>query len=86
MYTLERTKKMKAIWGCMASGLFGLSVWCFLRGGAEPIFYGYMNEPLPSIVMVAAFLASVLSLVICLTIYALEKDVADHLRYLKHPE
>ncbi|MBR2934489.1 MAG: hypothetical protein IKB79_02790 [Oscillospiraceae bacterium] len=45
-----------------------------------------MNEPLPSIVMVAAFLASVLSLVICLTIYALEKDVADHLRYLKHPE
>lgn len=84
MYTLERTKKMKVIWGCLSSGFFGLSVWCFLLGGAEPVFYGYMNEPLPSIVMVAAFFASVLSLVVCLTIHALQKDMAEELKYLKN--
>ncbi len=86
MYTLERTKKMKTIWGCMAAGFFGLSVWNFLRGGAEPIFYGYMNRPLPTIVMVAAFFASLLSLVVCLTLNAIEKDAADHLSYLKNQE
>lgn len=83
MYTLERTKKMKVIWGCLAAGFFGLSVLCFMAGGAEPIFDGYMNEPLPSIVMVAAFFASVLSVVISLTLNAIEKDAADHLSYLK---
>lgn len=86
MYTLERTKKMKAIWGCMTAGFFGLSVCSFLRGGAWMIFDGHMDAPLASIVMIVAFFASILSLVICLTIHALEKDMADHLRYLKHQE
>lgn len=86
MYTLERTKKMKAIWGSMTAGFFCLSVWGFGAGGAEPIFDGYMNEPLPSIVMVVAFFASILSLTICLTLNAIEKDAADHLSYLKNRE
>lgn len=86
MYTLERTKKMKAIWGSLTAVFFGLSVWCFGAGGAEPIFYGYMNEPLPSIVMVTAFFSSILSLVICLTLNGIEKDAADHLSYLKRQD
>lgn len=86
MYTLERTKKMKTIWGCMAAGFFGLSVWNFMKGGGEPIFYGYMNRPLPTIVMVAAFFAALLCVGVCFTLHAIEKDAADHLSYLKHPE
>ena len=77
---------MKAIWGSLSAVFFGLSVWCFMAGGAEPIFDGYMNEPLPSIVMVAAFFAAILSLVISLTLHAIEKDAADHLSYLKQQQ
>jgi len=86
MYTLERTKKLKAIWGILAGLFFALSILGFMAGGAEPIFDGYMNEPLPSIAMVAAFFASILSLVICLTLHSIEKDAADHLSYLKRQD
>ena len=74
---------MKAIWGCLAAGFFGLSVLSFFKGGGELLFDGFMNEPLASIVMVVSFFASILSVVIAQTLDGIEKDAADHLSYLK---
>ena len=86
MYTLERTKKMKAIWGVLCAGFFGLSVLGFFKGGAWLLFEGHIDRPLASIVMVVAFFAAILSLVICLTLNGIEKDAADHLSYLKRQD
>jgi len=86
MYTLERTKKMKAIWGCIAAGFFGLSALSFFRGGAWLIFDGHMDRPLASIVMVVAFFAALLSVGMCFTLHTIEKDAADHLSYLKRQD
>lgn len=84
MYTLERMKKWKTVWGSMTSGFFCLSGWQFLRGGGQLIVEGYTNELLSSIVMVAAFFAAIISLLICLTIRALEKDMEEQLKFLKN--
>ena len=86
MYTLERTKKMKAIWGCLAAAFFGLSVLSFFKGGGWLILEGSMDEPLPSIVMVVSFFASILSVVIAQTLDGIEKDAKDHLSYLKRQD
>lgn len=83
MYTLERTKKMKAIWGCLAVGFLGLSALSFFNGGAWLILEGSMDEPLASVVMVVSFFASILSVVIAQTLDSIEKDAKDHLSYLK---
>lgn len=83
MYTLERTKKMKAVWGCLSVAFLGLSVLSFFNGGAWLILEGSMDEPLASIVMVVSFFASILSVLIASTLNGIEKDAADHLSYLK---
>ena len=84
MYTLERTKKWKVRWGIAAAVFFCLGVEGFVGGGHEIMKYGFMNEPFPSIVMVAAFFASALSLGVCLTIHALQKDLAEHFKSLRN--
>lgn len=84
MYTLERMKKWKIRWGIAAVVFFCLSLEGLVRGGYEIVEYGFMNEPLPSIVMLAAFFAGVISVLMCLTIHALQKDMEEQLKFLKN--
>ena len=83
MYVLERTKKWKVRWAIVAAVFFCLGVEGFVGGGYEIMEYGFMNEPFPSIVMVAAFFASVLSLGVFLTLHSLQKDLAEHFKSLR---
>ena len=84
MYKLERMKKWKIRWGIAAVVCFCLSLEGLVGGGYEIIEYGFMNEPLPSIVMVAAFFAGVISLLLCLSLHALQKDIAEQLKCLEN--
>ena len=84
MYTLERMKKWKIIWGIAAAVFFCLSLEGLVGGGHEIVEYGFMNEPLPSIVMIAAFFAGIISVLMCLTIHGLQKDISEQLKFLKN--
>ena len=70
--------------GNCGSCFFCLSLEGLVGGGYEIVEYGFMNEPLPSIVMVAAFFAGVISLLLCLTLHALQKDIAEQLKCLEN--
>lgn len=84
MHTLERTQKFKVIMIVFTFLFLALSVWGYMNGGYEIFKYGFMNEPLPSIVMIASFLASVILLLMSLTINALQKDITEELKILDY--
>lgn len=46
--------------------------------------YGFMNEPLPSITMVASFFAAIISSFIFLTLHAIQKDIAEQLKCMEN--
>ena len=77
MYEMDRTKKCRATAVILTLLFTALTVWGFCAGGCEIIEYGFMNEPLPSIVMVASFFAAVFSLFQCFLIRSVEKDMAE---------
>ncbi|MBO5019912.1 MAG: hypothetical protein J6D52_04525 [Clostridia bacterium] len=82
MYKLDRTRKHKIVFGIMAFVFFVLFVRGFMRGGAEIIIDGFMNEPLPSIVMVSSLFGSIICLICFFTLNALEKDIAEWLKII----
>ncbi|QNU66533.1 hypothetical protein EHE19_017015 [Ruminiclostridium herbifermentans] len=82
MYTLEQTRKIKIIIIVFIVIFFILAVWGYLRGGHELISYGFMNEPLASIVMVASFFSSIILILVGLAINALQKDIEIELKII----
>ena len=80
MYTMERTCKYRIVWGILSICFFAISIWGYCHGGNELLQYGFMNEPLQSIMMVASFFAAIISFLIFLTLHAIQKDIADQLK------
>ena len=66
--------------------LSGLSLWfsgvAWFRGGYQLILYGFMNEPLASILMVMFWGLTILFFVLGLVIRAISRDIREHLKYL----
>ena len=79
MYKLERTRKFQVLWGVLAFLFLVFSLWGFWKGGDEMLQSGFCNEPLPCIVMVAAFFGFLISLGLFFTLRALQKDIAEQL-------
>ena len=79
MYRLERTGKWKVLWGVLAVLFLVLSLWGYGYGGEELLQDGFLNEPLPCIVMIVSFFGFLISLALCLTLRAIQKDVAEQL-------
>ena len=86
MYKLERTRIGKIIFGMLASVFGILCLWCFAAGGSDLVFYGFTNTPLASLIMVASLFAAIICLAVCLTINALEKDIAEWLKILDNKQ
>ena len=82
MYKLDRTCEYKIIFGVLTFVFFVLFVRGFMSGGAEIIFDGFMNEPLPSIVMVSSLFCGIICLICFLVVNALEKDIAEWLKII----
>ena len=80
MYAMDRTRKCRAAAVVLTLLFAACTVWGFCAGGGEVIECGFMNEPLPTIVMVVSFFAAVISLFLCFLIRALEKDMAENLK------
>ena len=84
MYTLERTCKCKIVWGILAFCFLAISLWGLYYGGDELLRYGFINEPFPSITMVASFFAAIISFFIFLTLHAIQKDIAEQLKRMEN--
>lgn len=82
MYKLDRTRKYKIVFGILTLVFFVFLVRGFMRGGAEIIIDGFMNEPLPSIVMVSSLFSAIICLICFLVVNALEKDIAEWLEII----
>ena len=82
MFKLERTRRIRAVGIFVCVLLFALSVWGWAKGGSELLEHGFLNEPFPCIVMIAAAIGGVLALLFCLGLSALEKDVTEQLKCL----
>ena len=80
MYVMDRTRKCRTAAVALTLLFAACMVWGFCAGGGEVIECGFMNEPLPTIVMVVSFFAAVISLFLCFLIRALEKDMAENLK------
>ena len=65
MYAMDRTRKCRAAAVVLTLLFAACTVWGFCAGGGEVIECGFMNEPLPTIVMVVSFFAAVFSLFLC---------------------
>ena len=83
MYQLDRARKCKFTFGILAFVFLILCIVGYGNGGCELIEHGFMNEPLASIVMVVSLFCAVVCAVACITIHALEKDIAEWLRILE---
>ena len=83
MYRLERTRRMKLVFGVLALVFAVLVIVGYGYGGDELIHYGFMNEPLAAIGMVVSLVGAVVCLVAFLTVNALEKDIAEWLEILE---
>ena len=79
MYRLERTCKCKVLWGVLSVLFLLLSLWGYGYGGEELLHNGFLNEPLPCIVMVVSFFSFLISLGLFLTLRAIQKDIAEQL-------
>lgn len=82
MYTLDRVQKAKIVTICLCILSFVISIICYAKGGDELIQHGFMNEPLASILMIACFICGLILLLLCCVIHAVQKDMAEHLKYL----
>lgn len=82
MYKLDRTRKCKIIFCVLAIVFFVLSIRGFVAGGYEIIQYGFMNEPLSSIVMVSSLFCTIICLLCFFTVNALEKDITEWLKMI----
>ena len=82
MYRLDRTRKYKVVFGILTLVFFVLFIRGFMHGGAEIIIDDFMNEPLPSIVMVSSLFCSIICLICFFVVNALEKDIAEWLKII----
>lgn len=83
MYKLDRTRKMKIIFESLTVIFLVLFVRGFAGGGYEIIKYGFMNEPLASIMMVSSLFCAVICALGFFALNALEKDIAEWLEILE---
>jgi len=79
MFSLERTHRLRiaSIILCLLS--FAVGVYGWAAGGAEMLSHGFINEPLPCILMVACIGFAVIFLFLFLLIGAIEKDIKENL-------
>ena len=82
MYRLDRTRKCRIAFCVLATVFLVLSVCGYMGGGYEILEYGFMNEPLPSIVMVSSFFCAFICFASVLGLNALEKDIAEWLKII----
>ncbi|MBR4030409.1 MAG: hypothetical protein IKJ06_03330 [Clostridia bacterium] len=82
MYKLDRTRRGKIVFGVLALVFFALFFIGYRGGGYEIIMYGFMNEPLSSIVMVSSLFCAVICMVCFFVVNALEKDIVEWLKIL----
>lgn len=83
MYKLDRARRVKIVLGVLTLVFFALFLLGYGGGGYEIIMYGFMNEPLFSIVMVSSLFCAVVCLVGFFVVNALEKDIAEWLGILE---
>ena len=83
MYRLERAHKCKITFGVLAVVFFLCCILGYMSGGDELIQYGFMNTPLASIIMVVSLFAAIICFTACLTVNAMEKDIAEWLEILE---
>ena len=81
MYKLDRTRKVKIVFGVLTVIFFVLFLLGYAAGGYE-LIDGFMNEPLYAIVMVSSLFSAVVCLVGFFVVNALEKDIAEWLGIL----
>lgn len=79
MYRMDRTRKCKVAFGISALIFFVMCILGYGFGGKDLLEYGWMNDPLAGIVMVAAFFCTVICTIAFFTVHALEKDIAEWL-------
>ena len=83
MYQLERTRKWKRIFCALTVLFFFLSFLGYIAGGYELVAYGFItNAPLVCVIMVISLFSAIICLAVCLTINAIEKDIAEWLEIL----
>ncbi len=82
MYLLERTQKIKIVIALLSVVSFILSIVGFLGGGAEFFKHGFMNNPFFVMIMVTFFAVGIVFTILCLTVNAIQKDIAEQLKYL----
>lgn len=82
MYKLERVRRVKIVSGILSFVFFVLFLLGYHGGGYEIIIDGFMNEPLPSIIMVSSLFSTVVCLICFFVVNALEKDISDWLKIL----
>lgn len=83
MYKLDRVRRCKIVFGILALVFFALFLLGYCGGGDETIMYGFMNEPLFSIIMISSLFCAVVCLVGFFAVNALEKDIAEWLGILE---
>ena len=81
MYRLDRTRKVKIVFGVLTGIFFALFLLGYAGGGYE-LIDGFMNEPLYAIVMVSSLFSAVVCLAGFFVVNALEKDIAEWLGIL----
>lgn len=83
MYKLDRAHKVKIVLGVLTLVFFALFLLGYWGGGDETIIYGFINEPLCSIVMISSLFSAIVCLVGFFVVNALEKDIAEWLEILE---
>lgn len=80
MYRLDRTKKCRfaALFLAFVSAV--LTVVGYARGGGELLGYGFMNDALEAILMIAAAFGTVIFVLLFILIVSIEKDMAENLK------
>ena len=80
MYSLDRTKKANAVVLALSILSFALSAYFYFRGGYD--LFEYENWLRPALLMGLTFLMGILLLILFFIVRAIQKDMAEHLRYL----
>lgn len=80
MYRLDRTKKCRfaALFLAFVSAV--LTVVGYARGGGELLRYGFMDDPLEAVLMIAAAFGTVIFVLLFILIVSIEKDMAENLK------
>lgn len=84
MYHFDRVKKIIIVSYLISASSFITAVICFLHGGGETLQYGFMNEPVPSIMMFTAIGVCIISFVIGKGLKAVKLDAEEELKLLEN--